>query len=183
MLTLAFQLVNRGLKGSSDVARRHSAHHQLTTDEPTGACSVGGSCVVALPWYIHPIVATGLILLVALNMHWGTRLSRMEEDDPPFERLRTQHIWTGSLAVILGPLVEGLGLWGIVSAGEPMLGSLHGFTGLLIGALFVILGLLGLMLRAGKEHFRSRHRLLAWLLLMLLLFQATTGMVLAARIF
>ena len=123
-----------------------------------------------------------MILLVALNMHWGIRLSRMEEDEPPFEQLRARHIWTGSVAVILGPLVEGLGLWGIVSAGKPMLGSLHGFTGLLIGALFVIMGLLGMMLRAGKEHYRSRHRLLGWLLLLLLMFQATSGLVLAALI-
>ncbi len=133
-------------------------------------------------WFVHPLIAILLLCGALTNLWLGLRVSAATTSLAVRLRLRFWHIRLGAALTIGGPVVLLLGLRGVAAAGWPLLGTFHGFMGLLLIGLLSMVGLTGLLLLRGREVVRPRHRLLVRLLVVLLSVQLLSGLSLIGRV-
>jgi len=127
-------------------------------------------------WFVHPLLGTLVLIGVMTNLWLGQRITAAATDAAVAARLRKWHIRLGATLALGGPLVLLAGVRGIAAAGLPVLGSFHGFLGVLTAALLGMVGLTGLLLHRGREAVRPRHRMLARTVGLLLALQLLSGL-------
>jgi len=136
-----------------------------------------GGFEVAIPWWIHPVLAATLLTLTSATVYLGRKSAKMSVDTylPTAKRhitLALATIGTACVVVLLGPYV-------VNESGLPALASLHAAVGVTAVSFWLVQGALGWLMWNDKEQVRKVHRYNAFFILGLALLQVPFGLMTA----
>lgn len=133
---------------------------------------------MAVPFWIHPILTTGVIVCTAMAIYFGRKSAKAPTES--YEPILRKHLMFAIPAVALACVAVVLGPYVVDESGLDALQSPHAIVGIAAVSLWVTQACFGWKLWNDKEKFRKLHRYNGFLIIGLALLQAPTGLKLYA---